>query len=138
MRLTRRNRPLGFQMNMTPMIDVTFQLLIFFMTASQISQLDKEPVRLPELKGNVDKDKADLTINVTKEETIKIQGTIVDVPRIAEMVQEIIKSKPGGVTSVSIMIRADEKATSRTVNQIFVRLKRLGILESRIAVQVPQ
>lgn len=32
---------------MTPMIDVTFQLIIFFMLATEISKAQKEPVVLP-------------------------------------------------------------------------------------------
>ena len=53
MRLSKRHNP-GLQMNMTPMIDVTFLLLIFFMTVSQVSAVNKEQLELPQLKGSED------------------------------------------------------------------------------------
>ena len=36
---------------MTPMIDVTFLLLIFFMTVSQVSKLNREQLELPRQQG---------------------------------------------------------------------------------------
>ena len=51
MRLCKRRRPTKVAMNMTPMIDVTFLLLIFFMTVSQVSKLNREQLELPRQQG---------------------------------------------------------------------------------------
>ena len=39
------------QLNLTPMIDVVFLLLIFFMTVSQVSKINKERLDLPQQQG---------------------------------------------------------------------------------------
>jgi biopolymer transport protein ExbD len=46
MRLPER-RPLSAQINMTPMIDVTFQLIIFFLLSSRLAQQEALDLDLP-------------------------------------------------------------------------------------------
>ena len=46
MRLPQR-RPLTAQINMTPMIDVTFQLIIFFLLSSRLAQQEALELDLP-------------------------------------------------------------------------------------------
>ena len=53
MRLSKHRRAGVPLMNMTPMIDVVFLLLIFFMTVSQVSQINRERLRLPKEKGYI-------------------------------------------------------------------------------------
>ena len=38
-------------MNMTPMIDIVFLLIIFFMTVSQVSEVNRERLDLPQAEG---------------------------------------------------------------------------------------
>ena len=42
------------EMDITPMIDITFLLLIFFITVTQVSDAAKEPIDLPKQKGEED------------------------------------------------------------------------------------
>ena len=41
-------------MNMTPMIDIVFLLIIFFMTVNQVTEVSKERLSLPQVKGGED------------------------------------------------------------------------------------
>ena len=48
MRLPRRPRAAGFSINLTPMIDVVFNLLIFFMLATRFADMERQfDVQLP-------------------------------------------------------------------------------------------
>ena len=49
MRLTKRGLAKLPDLNLTPMIDVVFQLLIFFMLVPHMSQVNKELLELPKL-----------------------------------------------------------------------------------------
>lgn len=138
MRLSKRSRPLGVQMNMTPMIDVTFQLIIFFMTASQMSRLENEEIPLPELQGSSEKAESDLTINVKLDGAIRIGGNTMTLEQVEVAVLRVSQEKRGGqVNQLRLLIRADRNGTSAAVNKLFIRLKKLGVLQSRIAVKVP-
>jgi biopolymer transport protein ExbD len=85
MRLSKHKRRSLPLMNMTPMIDVVFLLLIFFMTVSQVSKLNRENVDLPRLKGAEDQRPTILTINVTQEGRTIVSGNPLSTARLAAM-----------------------------------------------------
>ena len=63
--------------NMTPMIDIVFQLIIFFMLVMDMSKAQLEPVVLPSASKAVKEKFEDTTllvVNVMKDGVIKING----------------------------------------------------------------
>jgi biopolymer transport protein ExbD len=63
--------------DMTPMIDVVFQLIIFFMLIMDMSKAQLEPMVLPSAKKAIKEKFSDtsmLVMNVLKDGTIKING----------------------------------------------------------------
>jgi biopolymer transport protein ExbD len=58
MKLNKTNSDQNIEMDMTPMIDVVFQLIIFFILITDMSQSDLEELRLPVAKNAV-QDKPD-------------------------------------------------------------------------------
>ena len=122
---------------MTPMIDIVFLLIIFFMTVSQVSEINKERLELPKLQGFEDQKRTSLTVNVDQAGEIIVSGNRITLGELLTFVSlELAKvgDDPGRLT---IVIRADERGTSRTVNQIVTALARLEIKKVRIAVEVP-
>jgi biopolymer transport protein ExbD len=67
------------EFNMTPMIDVTFQLLVFFMLTLNMTQAQIEKLELPNAK-NIEKinwtDQTIIIANVDKDGYVKIGGKI--------------------------------------------------------------
>ena len=63
MRLTKRRRTTSARINMTPMIDIVFLLIIFFMTVSQVTEVNREQLSLPKQPGAEDQKPAILTAN---------------------------------------------------------------------------
>ncbi len=66
MRLSKRKHGNALHVNMTPMIDIVFLLIVFFMTVSQISESSKERLQLPQLEGSQDLQPATLTVNINR------------------------------------------------------------------------
>jgi len=58
MKLTKSNAQTEMEMNMTPMIDVVFLLIIFFMVITDLTQKDLEDLQLP-IAVNAKPDKPD-------------------------------------------------------------------------------
>lgn len=73
--------------NMTPMIDVTFQLIIFFMLVTDMAKAQLEPVVLPYAHKAI-KDKTPdpliLVVNIMKDGTIKIGGKTYWHPKLGD------------------------------------------------------
>ena len=136
MKLTKRNRHGGLNIDMTPMIDVVFLLLIFFMTISQISEVKKERIDLPELPGSEEQLPSSVTVNVNEKGQILVDQRRVTVAQFAGLMrQEKEKVQDPGL--VRVVLRADQRATCQTVNQIVKQLGQLQIRKVRIAVRVP-
>ena len=92
MRLTKRRREPTSQVDMTPMIDIVFLLIIFFMTVSQISAVNNERVELPRLEGSEEQQPVVLTINVTQDGEIVVAGNRLTLPNFIRLVsQELVK-----------------------------------------------
>ena len=125
-------------MNMTPMIDITFLLIIFFMTVTQVSEINKEQLQLPELAGSDDQLESNITINVDQTGQVIVSGNKVTVPELIIMVGEELKKVGNDPRRLKIVIRADERGTSKTVNEIVTAMAGFQISRVRIAVQVPE
>ena len=73
----RPHNPIAF--NMTPMIDIVFLLIIFFMTVSQITRVADYPLALPRVsQGDSSSITATVTINLNREGEIRRRRVLLD------------------------------------------------------------
>ena len=84
---------MGVGMDMTPMIDVVFQLIIFFMTVSQQSHLVATELELPRMAGAIDQAPATLTINITHDGRIIVSGEPIGLARLDESIHREIADR---------------------------------------------
>src|SRR5688572_29333399 len=118
MQLSKHRRQTTARMNMTPMIDVTFLLLIFFMTVTQVSEVNKEQMELPKQKGAEDQAPAALIINVTEAGEVIVAGDKITTARLASMLGEQIAQAGGDPNRIRVVLRADARGTSAAVNDV--------------------
>jgi biopolymer transport protein ExbD len=137
MRLARR-RPTRLGINMTPMIDVTFLLLIFFMTVHQVSRVNKEELALPQLAGTQEQSESAVTINIDRDGRIVVSGQVLSLAELASLVGQELAGVGGDPARLVVLLRADRRGDCRTVNQVMALLSRLEILRVRLAVEAPQ
>lgn len=135
MKLSKHKHSTSAEMNMTPMIDIVFLLIIFFMTVSQISKINKEQVDLPQLKGTEEQEPTTITINIKADGDIIVSGKTTSVPQLVGMMTDEILALGDDTSKLTIVLRADRNGMSRTVNEIVTALGRLGITQVRFAVE---
>ena len=138
MRLSKHKRSTRADMNMTPMIDIVFLLIIFFMTVTQVSEVNRERLELPRLQGAEDQKPTTLTVNVDQAGEIIVSGNPIEIPRLLAIVSQELAKVGEDPSRLTVVLRADERGTSRTVNEIVTALARMQITRVRIAVQVPR
>ena len=137
MRLSRHHRRTPLVMNMTPMIDIVFQLLIFFLTVNQVSRVSREPLELPALAGSQDQMHAELTLNVTQDNRVLVTGQPWSLVDVKKKVSDLVQDHGNDPARVTITLRVDRRAGSDLVNQVVTAMHELGVSRVRVGVQVP-
>jgi len=139
MRMSKRTHSGGsLEMNMTPMIDVVFLLMIYFMTTLNASSISKEPIDLPPLKGTQEQTETGLTINVSDSGAIYVVGQEVTLGELIPLVSEEIAKTNNDPSQVRVVVRADRRGTSQRVNEIVTALVKLEITRINIGVKEPE
>jgi biopolymer transport protein ExbD len=123
------------EINMTPMIDVVFQLLIFFMTCSQVSEVNREPLELPKLAGGETPVASEFIVNIDRAGVIRASGIERSTEEIVAMYNaEVAAAEKGGGANV-IVLRIDRRATCESVNELVTALVKQGLSRIRLAVE---
>ena len=124
---------------MTPMIDIVFLLIIFFMVAAQFAQQAHVSLELPEETGEKDENKAQATlvINILEDGSLVIDNSdgAIALSEVDLMVGDTIQSND--VDWKNIIIRADENANASSLNEVLVILSKHGLSATNIATESP-
>ena len=126
MRRPVRPRQRGFELNLTPLIDVVFNLVIFFLVASHFAGTEPaEEVQLPTASQELE-DAVPRRLSIT----VKADGSyfIASRPVTLEEVKEAIELEAGDAPQrCAIRIRGDRAAPFQLIEPIMVACARSGI-----------
>jgi biopolymer transport protein ExbD len=71
--MLKKKRRIGISIDMTPMVDVAFLLLIFFMCTTQFKPPEKDKITLPESNSEMKSPESDIiVISVTKLPSVRV------------------------------------------------------------------
>ncbi len=131
MNLQTHDAETDMEMNMTPMIDVVFLLIIFFMVITDLTQQDLEDLQLP-VAQNADPDKPDKDefrpiINVTSDGSIWVRREKLYDPEnpdnyakirlfLSQATQRM--KKKDGLPDEPLLIRCDKVADFKHVQKV--------------------
>jgi biopolymer transport protein ExbD len=138
MRLTKRRRTTSARINMTPMIDIVFLLIIFFMTVSQVSEVNRERLELAQQQGSQDQNPGMLTINFNADGEIVVGGSVYDLTGVIALVAEELTRLGDDPTRLTVVLRIDRRGTSGVVNDVVEALASMDIRKVQFPVQVPE
>ena len=141
MQITKKRRKTGdVGMNMTPMIDVVFQLIIFFMLVNVMSKQEIEQIRLPQAKEGIDDKnppKGRIIINVLENGDVFIHhnryasGADRSQNRGEQLynfldrhAQQRMASQRPPVSELPVKIRADAECSYKYVQNVMVQCMR--------------
>ena len=121
---------------MTPMIDIVFQLLIFFLVTAQMAEQSRANLNLPKEQGEetTEREQAGLTINVLADGSVIVNDQTVSLEALDRMVDEAVRLA-GGPDRLKPLIRADRSADSARLNEVFNRLSGRGLSAIRLATE---
>ncbi|MGB1138344.1 MAG: ExbD/TolR family protein [Luminiphilus sp.] len=121
--------------NLTPLIDVVFLLLIFFMVSSSFSELTQLVVDLPEAEGSPASGDATLMLSIDVDGKMMLDGQ--PVPNDAAGLMRAMADRIQGSTDRSVMLSADALTHHQHVVTAMDVASRLGLERLTIATESP-
>ena len=136
----RRQREESEELPLTPLIDVVFLLLIFFLTATSFYKKEKDikvdPPRATEGKAVAHKDR-EITVNIRNERqggVLVVDDRIITLPRLTEMLSEAARRNP----KQTVIIRGDKRAYHQRIVDVLNACKKADITNYFIATTFDQ
>jgi len=128
MKLEPKEAGEDIEMDMSPMIDMVFLLLIFFIVASQI--VDTKPqVAIPQAAAAAipdDDAQNRMMISVTKDDEFFVRmQPMDDLDQLTLMIQQEAAANP----ELRILLRADKEVTYKTIEKIMIACAQEGLVD---------
>ncbi len=115
--------------NLTPMLDVVFILLIFFIVTASFVKEAGIDVNRPPAATATPKQRAAILIAIDANDGIWVQRRRVDVRAVRANVERLLAENPQG----TVVIQADEKSTNGTFVKVMDQAKLAGAPSIAIA-----
>ena len=131
MRNNQRRKSEESEVNMTPMLDVVFIMLIFFIvTASFVKEAGVDVNRPPALTA-ISKDKGNILIAITENGQIWIDRRQVDPRSLRANIERLHGENPQG----AIVIQADKNSQNHLLVAVMDAAKSAGVNQIAIAAE---
>jgi biopolymer transport protein ExbD len=133
-----RKRNLGEQeeaeINMTPMLDIVFIMLIFFIVTASFVKESGIDVSRPDAKTATKKERANILIAISESGQIWIQKRRVDIRAVRANIERLHAENPQG----SVVIQADKASKTGLLVTVMDQARQAGVYNVSIAAQEPQ
>ncbi len=128
----------GVDFNMTPMIDVVFLLIIFFLVSSHLAKQEVQmQLPLPDARSGTQAEDSQLprlVVNISAGGQIRMAGR----PLTLEQFQErLVKRREKYGQDLEVRIRSDRSVPYRNINPVMRRCAETGIWNVTFAVYRP-
>lgn len=132
---SRQPEPAGMQL--APMIDIVFLLLIFFIVTWQFSRSETElnvSVPTAEEGSELTRPKGEIIINVLSDGVIRVEGVTVDLPQLHEKLAAIARQ----FENQPVRIRGDGAVAYQRIVEVIDTCQKAGIWNISFATQRPE
>lgn len=130
-RHSRRQSGVVAEINMTPLIDMVFILLIFFIVTTSFVKETGVDVNRPSAKTAVKKELANIMVAIKPNGEIWIDKRSVDVRAVRANIERLHAENPEG----SVIILADKEAKSGLLIQVMDQARLAGVSNVSIAAE---
>ncbi len=120
-------------LNLTPLIDVVFLLLIFFLVATRFAQEDRElPVQLPAASSAMPMtmEPQELVVNIDQNGVYFVNGSTMDAVGLEKMMSQAVTDNP---LNQSVIIRGDRRVALQHVVTVMDLCNKLGIANYKVS-----
>jgi biopolymer transport protein ExbD len=125
--------------NMTPMIDIVFQLIIFFLVSSHLAHQEAQmKLALPTARSgedHPDEGAPRLTINIRKDGETSLGSKVLEGEELTQRLKAKLESSG---RDLEVRIRCDRTAPYRTIEPVLLACAKANVWNVTIAVYRPE
>jgi biopolymer transport protein ExbD len=119
------------EINITPMLDVVFIMLIFFIVTASFVKEAGIDVNRPDAETAVRQERANILIAISENNEIWIDQRMVDPRALRANIERLRAENPEG----SVVIQADKKSVTETLVSVMDAARQAGVFNVSIAAQ---
>ncbi|MCE2812918.1 MAG: biopolymer transporter ExbD [Planctomycetaceae bacterium] len=122
-------------LNLTPLIDVVFLLLIFFLVATQFSQDDQQlPIQLPSAKNALPMtvQPEELVVSIGQDGTYMLRGQRLSLEQLEPLLAKSVLDNP---VQQTVILRGDKRVEFQSIVSLIDLCNRLKVPSYRIIAQ---
>lgn len=117
------------EINLTPMLDVVFIMLIFFIVTASFIKETGIDVSRPEARQADTPENAAILVAISDKNEIWIDGRMIDPRAVRANIERLRSENPDG----SVVIQADKQSNNNTLVQVMNSAREAGIYDISLA-----
>jgi biopolymer transport protein ExbD len=118
----------GTTISMTPMIDIVFLLIIFFLVSSHMASRETaQPINLPSAATALASEAVspDATLNILSDGVLQLQGEAIQIEGLAPALQRIVAIDG----PIQLRIRTDRTLPYEQVEKVLIECSQAGVTD---------
>ena len=119
------------EINMTPMLDIVFIMLIFFIVTAVFVKESGTTVTKPSAESAITQKQVSVLVAVKANDEVWINGNAVELTAVRTTIEKLHAENPKG----SIAIQADERAKAGIVFKVYDAIRSAGVEKIAIATE---
>ena len=131
--MARRQKPQadGDDVNVTPLLDIVFIMLIFFIVTSTFVKEPGVPIERPEALTTEVRKLASILVAIAPDNKIWINREEVKLEEVRAVVEQLARENPKGTA----VVQADKGSESRYLVEVLNQVKAAGISEVAVSTE---
>jgi biopolymer transport protein ExbD len=114
-------------LNLTPLIDIVFLLLVFFLLTTQFIQEDGIGVRLPSASASTTREKDEIAVAITRDGRLFVAGQLVPLSDLEQKLHSLLGA------DTTVVIRGDRDVALQTAVSVMEQSKKAGAVRIVVA-----
>ncbi len=127
----RNDNQQSADIDMTPMLDIVFIMLIFFIVTTSFVKESGIDVNRPSAQTSTRKEQGNIIVAIKPNGDVWIDKRQVDIRAVRANVARLHAEQPLG----TVIIAADEKAEVKVLTQVMDQIRQAGIMNASIATE---
>ena len=117
--------------NVTPLLDIVFIMLIFFIVTSTFVKEPGVEVERPEASTSTERRLASIIVAISEEDEIWINKELVEINEVRLQIEQLRRENPRGTA----VVQADAKAKTRLLVEVVTQIRATGISDVAVSTE---